>query len=369
MNRTRGPNRYSKPRGGTVRRTAFTLVELLVTMTILALLATMVLAGLSSAREAARAAKTRSTIAKLNRVIMEKYDSYRTRRVPLDVETYVKNNSSKYDTSATGLPQSIARARLNALRDLMRREMPDRWSEVTSTSNAIISTSPRLAAHQYFYDAYNRAVSATNASTVARNADSKLLYLIVMMNPEAAAMFGADEIGEPDRDSLKVFLDGWGRPIKYLRWPAGFLPYDATFTPYVPMSYGALWGADTDLQTNARVAGTTGSAGNELVSPDPFNPRRISASYGGSANPAGINYALFPLIYSAGPDGEYDINIGKDSSGNMSDYAFNTSTGNRDPYGTDATNTYLVGQPLNNQSPTLPPRHLDNIHNQRLEIR
>jgi len=53
-------------------------------MTILGLLSSMVLFALASAQESARVAKTQSTINKLNALIMAKYDSYRTRRVPAD---------------------------------------------------------------------------------------------------------------------------------------------------------------------------------------------------------------------------------------------------------------------------------------------
>ena len=66
-------------------RRAFTLVELLVTITIIAILAAMILFALAGALESAKRDKTLSTISKLNSLVMAKYESYRTRRVPVDV--------------------------------------------------------------------------------------------------------------------------------------------------------------------------------------------------------------------------------------------------------------------------------------------
>ena len=69
--------RAQRPSGG------FTLVELLIVVTIIALLATMVLAAVHMARESARELKTKSTITKLHGILMDRYESFRTRRVSL----------------------------------------------------------------------------------------------------------------------------------------------------------------------------------------------------------------------------------------------------------------------------------------------
>lgn len=39
---------------------------------------------------------------------------------------------------------------------------------------------------------------------------------------DAAEAFRSDEIGDVDGDSAPEFLDGWGRPIRFIRWPAAF---------------------------------------------------------------------------------------------------------------------------------------------------
>src|SRR5437773_5886075 len=66
-------------------RRAFTLIELLVTMLIIAILSSMVLAGLFSAYESAKIAKTKSTIAKIHGQLVHRWESYRTRRLPITI--------------------------------------------------------------------------------------------------------------------------------------------------------------------------------------------------------------------------------------------------------------------------------------------
>jgi prepilin-type N-terminal cleavage/methylation domain-containing protein len=68
-------------------RRAFTLVELLITVSIIAIMASMVLFAVYSAQEMAKTQKTKALIAKLDAIIKAKYETYKTARVqgvPLD---------------------------------------------------------------------------------------------------------------------------------------------------------------------------------------------------------------------------------------------------------------------------------------------
>ena len=100
----------------TMRRRGFTLIELPVAITIMLMLAAMALFGMSRAQNRASVSRTKATITKLHDLILQRWDSYKTRRLPI---------------STLGLnPTDAAELRLVALRQLMRLEMPDRWSEV-----------------------------------------------------------------------------------------------------------------------------------------------------------------------------------------------------------------------------------------------
>ncbi len=226
---------HAHPKSGTqISKSAFTLVELLVTITIITMLAGLVLGGLRMARTAAREMKTRSTIAKLDEIMMRMYAGYEHRRMPID-------------TSGMN-PNAAAQARLNALRDTMQMEMPDRPADLQLTQGPR-SGIPRPALHRGYAALGN---PSDEASAVC-------LYRIVSIaHPRELQHFSADEISTAG--GFPVFVDGWDNPIRFIRWPWQF--------------------ADSDIQGSV---------------PDPnsadFDPRMAR-----------------PLIYSAGADGQPGIN-------------------------------------------------------------
>jgi prepilin-type N-terminal cleavage/methylation domain-containing protein len=261
-----------------VRPQAFTLIEVLMTISIIAIMAGMALGAMRMAREASREAATKATIAKLNSIIMRRYESYMTRRAPI---------------STVGLsPKQAAEVRLTALRELMRMEMPERWSNiyypivpssdppkpdlngyVAIQDDAKTVTLPlyrpalsKLYAQRYLDKVWNKPAPSPDYSS------AECLYMIVSMgNPEAMEQFSQSEIGDVDGDGMPEFLDGWGHPIMFLRCAPGLI--------------------GSDIQT-------TDATKNH----DPFDARR--------ADPAA--YHTIPLIYSAGSDGKYGIELKKD---------------------------------------------------------
>jgi prepilin-type N-terminal cleavage/methylation domain-containing protein len=273
---------------------AFTLVEIMVVIVILGLLAGMVLMALRGAQESARESKTRATITKLDNVIRTLYESYRTRRVPIDT---------------SGLnPLAAATNRLAALRDLMRMEMPERKTDITNGPLAICGSIPEPAIHRSYFARLNAAAAAMD-----KNAPAECLYLIVTMfgGEDARAQFTADEIADTDGNGLYEFIDGWGHPIYFLRWAPGF--------------------NDSDIQANI-----SSQADRDLAAQndhDPFDARK--------ADPKA--WAVVPLIFSAGPDGQYGVGI---------DDVAGTYSWANDTY-TQAT---LIGTPTGTT-------HYDNIHN------
>ncbi|MBN2216870.1 MAG: type II secretion system protein [Pirellulales bacterium] len=359
-----------------VRKTSrgFTLIDLLVAITIIGTLAAIVLGAVGLTRHQARVEKTRDLVTKLHNIVMAKYDSYRARRVPIDLRAYVWTHSplnpscppgeiyyhveydpANPDPTKLKWPEEIARARVNAIRDLMRMEMPDRWSDViwaTEPSKPelvplILPSPPSLTQR------YNRIYNSSPADDDTKDkwGAAECLYMIVMAIPEAAEQFHESEIGDIDGDGLPEFHDAWGRPIRFLRWPAGFY-WDPDDNHY----------GDSDLQFGPNPL--PGGAANPKYQPDPFDPQHTI--------PVQESFAVFPLLYSAGSDGEFDINIGKDGSGNTKAYALDAE-GNLDLFDAGSAGEY-VGQPLNSDGdPADPPsyyqdlRHFDNIHNHRQE--
>jgi prepilin-type N-terminal cleavage/methylation domain-containing protein len=231
-------------------RHAFTLVELMVVIVIIGILASLTLAGLAGVRQRAKIEKTKSTIRKIDAVIQPMYESYLTRRVA---------------PAGAGNRLAEARAMVRAKRLLMIGEMPDRWADVYLTPTAALSAGGTRLETRY---------AAYRASADARYQGAECLAMIVLRGgflPDAAEMFRADELGDIDKDGAIEFWDGWGRPIGFIRWAAGF---------------------SSLVQPR-----------NTSLVPDPFDPLRQTESiaYPDSAI-AQTDYALVPLVYSAGPD-------------------------------------------------------------------
>jgi prepilin-type N-terminal cleavage/methylation domain-containing protein len=219
---------------------AFTLVELLVTMVIIAILAALTLAGLAGVRQGAKADKTRNTIRKIDAVIRPLYDSYRTRRVTVSMSGATNRN---YDQL------------LRDKRNLLVYEMPDQWSDVPSDLSAVPAVCRTAAVRSYV---------ASRGSPSQLFSSAECLYMILErsgFDADALEFFRPDEIGDVDRDGKKELLDGWGRPIAFLRWAPGFV--------------------------------------SPIQQPDPVNAHDPLDSTGRDSTA----FALVPLIYSAGPDG------------------------------------------------------------------
>ena len=258
-----------------LERRAFTLVELMVVLVIVAMLSALSLAGLAGVRDRSKADKTRSTIRKLHEIVVPQYEEFSTRRVRAGGST-LKWSAGQYIADPAVITSSTVSAsnRLWALRVLMALEMPDQWSDV-APSLAVPAWAATAAVRRY-----GSFPSKTNNDAYE---SAECLAMIVMRGGFAADLvdaFRADEIGDIDGDGRPEVLDGWGKPIGFIRWPVGF---DSPV-----------------LQQNAD------------ANPDPFDPMRRSAQlvYPGSISQT--DYGVVPLIFSCGPDGAIDEPIKED---------------------------------------------------------
>jgi prepilin-type N-terminal cleavage/methylation domain-containing protein len=295
-------------------RAGFTLIELLIAISIMGILAAAAVFAMFAAQESARETKTRSTIAKLHGLLMDRWESYQTRRPPIVLPERVS-------------PADMAKIRVKALRELMRMEMPERWTDITG--NAVVLQNAPPALWQAYQQRYLAVKQEKQADPTAQYQSAECLYLIITMGPAdevgGIEQFRASEIGDTDADGMPEFLDGWGRPISFLRWAPGFV---------APLS---------DLQS-----------GDPVKNPDPFDPMRVFPEA----------FALFPLIYSAGPDGRLGLFMG-DRGANMFSYTVQQNN----PYYQDSDTGQRIGSPVDEQN-DVPggSDYVDNLHNHLLLV-
>ena len=215
------------------RRSGFTLVELLITVAIIGIMAAMVVFAMFGAQEAAKQRKTEALITRIDAILKYKWESYRTRRVNITAPADMQ-------------PQDSARVRLDALHDLIRLEMPDRWSDVydppkpwgyqyRNTSGANVTVAglqiPRPAASVAFERTYNANMTRSGAPTpeVARTYQgAECLYMILRSQiqedgDDISIILKPENTGDKDNDGFPEILDAWGTPINFIRWAPGFI--------------------------------------------------------------------------------------------------------------------------------------------------
>lgn len=272
-------------------RTGFTLVELLVAVIIISILGSLSLAGLATARQRAKIDKTLSTIRKIDAVIRPMYDSYRTRRVLASTVSGVPNPSGSQCTRCTsGNDAAIAAwKQLVAKRRLMVEEMPDRWDDIYPPGSL---PGDATAAARRYAAAKQALGSKPYAATYG---DAELLSMITLLGgfePDAGESFRSDEIGDVDKDSAMEFLDGWGRPIRFIRWPAAFTSPLISATTADPLDRGRVttdWALVPVIVSGGPDAATygpnddTGGFGISLASKN-WLGATLSATYGNLAS-------------------------------------------------------------------------------------
>ena len=311
------------------RRSGFTLVELMISIAIIAVMASFVLVALAGVTEKAREDRTKAQIAKINELIMEKWESYLYRRMPpaLVFGQYPEN-------------MKAALSRLNAVREMMRMELPDHLDDVLKPARMLRDPLTKKPYEPTLWRAYRAraqyAKAATGVDWTSQHEGAECLYLILsqMREADSSALesFSENEIGDVDGDGMKEILDAWGMPIRWLRWAPGHLsPFQRRLSE-------------------------------DPEQDDMFDMAKVGTGYSVvTSRPR----ALYPLIYSAGPDNRFGIiSATEDDStgeGKNSWYA-----ARNDPYDTDETRKlYLLGA----VSAFDPDAHADDITNHLLTTR
>lgn len=300
-----------------MRRNAFTLIEILMVILLISILAGMVTAAVSAAGDTAKRSRTRAILATINDVLETKYESYKTR--PLPVTAIMPGTPTAGQVSVEIPPRESARIRLNMIRDLMRMEMPDRISDVLdsptemwgavrpvlftdSSGNYEYTRGGWTAKRISWYSnadppaalfSYRQRLPSNPADWSRAFESAECLYLIVsttfMNGVPAISSIPSSNVGDTDGDGMPEILDGWGNPIGFIRWPVGYIESDGS----VP-GLGQYDEFDTFRVDWGYVESASGVP--------PAHPHPAFAD----SKP----FSLKPLVVSAGPDREFGLRFG-----------------------------------------------------------
>ncbi|MDR1485132.1 MAG: prepilin-type N-terminal cleavage/methylation domain-containing protein [Planctomycetaceae bacterium] len=321
---------------------AFTLIELMVVCVIIVLLAMLASTAYFGAMQMAREVKTSGTISKLDAAISDIYESYEFRFEHIEDALNRVSRETFNNNKAAMSEIDIVRLKRFLMYDLMRMEMPSNRAEVhDGPSDFTIAGGTYTLESPAVRGVYRNVVPPLTEATTSNLAteSAELLYLIIAnLDPEALENLTASEIGDTDGNGLLEFIDGWGRPIAFIRFAPGFAGTDRQ--PDLIRIREAL----SLASSNDLINGSPPLPENERIRiinqwQDPFDPEMLTRD----------SWFLYPVIVSAGRDGLWGIEITRVNGNSSSDPPISTS----DPFSTGAT----IGRPDDSNS------HHDNIHN------
>lgn len=216
-------------RGCSPTRRGVTLTELLIVIGLMAFLSSIALVGLWEAQEVARESRARSQVQRIEALLMERWDDYASRAVPLRISRV--NIAAASKTSSNSDRFGYERARTNALRETARFELPDRKEDVVCPDDTTRAPYQRaLGSHPALLSGYRRLLNANSSANAAtwttKFQGAECLYAILAStykdDENGLAFFKSSEIGDKDGDGRLEILDPWGNPIEFIRWAPGF---------------------------------------------------------------------------------------------------------------------------------------------------
>jgi len=287
------------------RRAAFTLIELLGVIAIIAILLAMSAAAFFRVRVQQQESATNVTLQKLqseldiqHKTVLDRgAEDARTRRIPQAIVSWSGNDDR--------------RAKVVWTKILLRVEFPQTFYDAVNFPVTLSS----MGFNVPMKSSYFRAVQGMSPAPVANPGypqahyeSAALLFIALTQERRGMGAFSPNEqvgphaIGNVDLygKSFKVFIDTWGEPIAFIRWPTGAaMTDDINQSPFQVLNTFTINGVPTQLPV------------------DPQDPERTlndtawSNQAGFSNNIHLLNpngpQNLSPFVFSAGRDKSFGV--------------------------------------------------------------
>jgi prepilin-type N-terminal cleavage/methylation domain-containing protein len=211
----------------TSRRTAragFTLVELLVVIGIITLLAAILVVAIGRAGTIAKEQATAATIRKISNQVQERLEALDRLKSQPQWAQDAQAFAALYDIS-------FDQAKVLLLKFRMKRLFPQRFADMDphELSQQIVNNP------QYPYDG-SKHIEETESSELLYYALTRGAALgIPTVDP---AEYKSSEVADTDGDGLLEFVDAWGKPLRFYRWPTRLFAngtWDTSATPPLPV--------------------------------------------------------------------------------------------------------------------------------------
>lgn len=217
-------NQFARRPFGRGSRRGFTLLELIIVMGLIALLASLSIYALSAFQANARNAATETLINKLDSIVQQRMGA---------IDRYLTEADRR--TSASGTPSYVATFRTQISNDMQY-----------VVGGGTGATAPRLFGRkrsfiitfpQRFSEVPNPPSMTDPSKHTPETESSEMLYWFMTNSTEfdttplEAGDFNAREVADTDGDGLLEFVDAWGYPLRFYRWPTRLIrPKTSTST-------------------------------------------------------------------------------------------------------------------------------------------
>ena len=249
-------------------RRAFTLLELLMVVTIIGILMSMSVVVMLGFMDQAEEEATSATIQKINRLLEQRTEAFdrafkgaRKDTASNNMRILLADPNLDGDRSDGIFGVKDAVVEILAKKALYRFEFPQRFDELLLFGDPAISV-PGLP--QSIYLAISApaaraklglpdttpltapAIASDVATTFAAGASapatesSELLYFALIESASYGSSsvdsdrFTENEIRDTDEDGLPEFIDAWGQPLRFYRWPTRLIDVDPP-VPFQPV--------------------------------------------------------------------------------------------------------------------------------------
>jgi prepilin-type N-terminal cleavage/methylation domain-containing protein len=257
-------------------RSGFTLVELLIVMSIIAVLLALTVGVVGAFVTAARDAATQATIRKIQGQLNDRAEALdRLTKRSGFIITSAEYRAASFVATDTAAQRSLAKKLLH------RRYFPQHRQEILD-AQAIGNLSAPLQPN----------ITAQPSATSSEILYDFLTHAGVLGNlPEGTDAYSTAEVRDTDGNGLPEFVDAWGNPLRFYRWPTRL---------FRPAGFGT-WTAPQPIDvTNARILfATLPSFSGDIqkdLGRDPDDPlRKLASDYCQTAVPGSDGFETLGL--------------------------------------------------------------------------
>ncbi len=250
MNSLRAASNQGKAStAGWQTRQAFTLIEILIVISIIILLVTLMGAVIGNSVKKAKEAATATLIEKIDKLLDERTKGFDRATKSLDFQRIIAVRKQLLEAGGIfGVSPKVLSA--VARKDFFRTNFPQRYSDLIDVQTFPMGSTPNGVPDAIEFDPMLKPEDAngngvldgtedTNSNGVLdgyvhakhkpeTESSALLYYMLTRMQvfgvpPVGETDFSTSEYRDTDGDGLLEFVDGWGQPLRFYRWPTRLL--------------------------------------------------------------------------------------------------------------------------------------------------